>query len=398
MARRGENIRKRKDGRWEARFICGYQENGRAKYKYVYRRTYTEVKEARNRMMSQKAGTRASEAEHAQEELRFASLLADWLQGIRREVKDSTYSRYSAVIEKHICPELGRLPLSELTEKEIDSFARKKLSHGNLKKSGGLSPKTVEGMLSVIRLALDHGARKGYPCCRSVRVCSLRQKMPEIQIFTLKEQKRLEQALMEENGAFRLGILTSLYLGLRIGEICGLRWEDLDLENGLLYVRRSVQRISNLSWEAEVSLQAKTRIIIDTPKTNSSVREIPIPPFLLPLYRQHQADGDFFVLTGSSSCVEPRLYYRRYKTLLKKCGLEHFNYHALRHTFATRCVESGFDVKSLSEILGHANVSTTLQRYVHPPLSLKRRHMERLGPLTDCGQRNGQKEEETPEL
>lgn len=319
-------------------------------------------------------------------EITFTSLLTDWLWFIRQDVKESTYSRYNMIVEKHICPELGEILLSELTCKDIDCFARKKLNQGNLKKPGRLSPKTVNGILSVIRLALNYGIEREYPGCRPIAIHNPRQRMPEIQIFTLEEQKHLEQTLLKENTMVSLGVMTSLYLGLRIGEICALRWEDLNLENGLLSVQRSVQRISNLSSKTASSAQSRTRIMIDTPKTNHSVRKIPIPSFMVPLYKRCQTKSAYYVLTGTSTCMEPRLYYKKYKAILKKCNLEQFNYHALRHTFATRCVESDFDVKSLSEILGHANVSTTLQRYVHPSISLKRRHMERLGIITLCGQ------------
>lgn len=392
MARHGENIRKRKDGRWEARFICGYGEDGRAKYKYVYRKTYAEVKEARKQLMSEKTDNENQDTDPFRNEMNFASLLTDWLHFIRQDVKESTYSRYRLAVEKHICPELGELLVSEISSGDIENFTQKMLRQGNLKKSGSLSPKTVAGFLSIIRLALDYGMKQGYKCRHSVVIRNPRQKLREIRIFTQKEQMDLEETLLKENSTISLGILTSLYLGLRIGEICALRWEDLDLENGLLYVRRSVQRIPDLTFEAATARQAKTRIVIDAPKTDHSFREIPIPFFMLSIFQEHRTDADRYLLTGTHSCMEPRIYYRKYKTILKKCGLERFNYHALRHTFATRCMENEFDVKSLSEILGHANVSTTLQRYVHPPISLKRRHMDRLGIITVCGQKSGQEE------
>lgn len=192
-------------------------------------------------------------------------------------------------------------------------------------------------------------------------------------------------------GAFPLqkkNIFFSFYLTK--AEICALRWEDFDLENGLLHVKRSIQRIPNPD-AADNAFAAKTKIIINDPKTNSSVRNIPIPAVFLPLFCQYRKNADFYVLTGNDSYLEPKGYYRKYKQIMKKCGLGQFNYHALRHTFATRCIENDFDVKSLSEILGHANVSTTLQRYVHPSLRLKRQHMDRLGTTAVCGQNSGQR-------
>ena len=397
MARHGENIRKRKDGRWEARFICEYKEDGKAKYKSVYRKTYMEVKEARNQMMQKRFSGRSFNRMGGSYHMKFGDLLKDWLRLIRSDVKESTYSRYISMIEKHILPELGSMPLSVISSEDIERFTQKKLQCGNLKNSGGLSPKTVTGFLSVIRLALNYGAECGYDCCGSILIRNPRKNMPDIQILTSREQQKLESVLIEENSPVSIGILLSLYLGLRIGEICALRWEDFDLENGLLYVKRSMQRIPNLDAAKDNPLSAKTKIIIDDPKTSSSVRNIPIPAGLLPLFCQYKKEANIYVLTGSDSYLEPKGYYRKYKQIMNKCGLGRFNYHALRHTFATRCIENDFDVKSLSEILGHANVSTTLQRYVHPSVSLKRQHMDRLGTAAIYGQNSGQKDPKAPE-
>lgn len=389
MARHGENIRKRKDGRWEARVLCGYKEDGRASYKYIYRRTYTEVKAAKNQLLAQLLAGHTCHRKTPQSSATFDILLTDWLCFIRPKVKESTYVRYAAMISKHIRPELGNLLLKELTSRKIDQFTYKKLEQGNLKNQKGLSPKTVAGLLSVIRLALNYGIEREYDCPVHLVIHNPRQKISDIQILTREEQKRLEQVLMLEDDQISLGIMISLYLGLRIGEVCALRWEDLDIENAVLYVKRSIQRISDPDIMDLPGSYTRTKILIDTPKTNGSIRGIPIPFFLLSVFKRHQAEADCYVLTGSFVCLEPRKYYRKYKKLMKKCCLEHFNYHALRHTFATRCVENDFDIKSLSEILGHANVSTTLQRYVHPSLSLKRRHMDRLGSIAICGHESG---------
>lgn len=391
MARHGENIRKRKDGRWEARCICGYHENGKAKYKYIYRKTYAEAKAAKNQLISQKLTNESCDEKNIYVKADFNVLLTDWMNSIRMNVKESTYSRYTVIIDRHIRPELGNILVSDLTSEMIGQFTVKKLVQGNLKKSGGLSPKTVTGFVSVIRLALDYGVKKGYECPDHLIIQNPRQNVPKIQILTWEEQKKLESTLFEDNTNISLGIMTSLYLGLRIGEICALRWEDFDIENGILYVQKSIQRIPDLSYDPAAGNrgQKKTKIIIDAPKTSCSARKIPIPSFLIPFFKKYQADGGSFILTGSPDYMEPRRYYRKYKKIMKKCGLEHFNYHALRHTFATRCVENNFDIKSLSEILGHANVSTTLQKYVHPSISLKRQHMDRLENISICGQNCG---------
>lgn len=321
----------------------------------------------------------------------FDSLLKDWLNFIRADVKPSTYSRYKTMIDRHIRPNLGEIPVSELTSRQMDLFRIHLQTSGNLKKPGGLSPKTVTGILSVVRLALNYGADRGYDCPDHIAVQNPRLCAPEIQILTFQEQQKLEQALFQENSPVSFGILISLYLGLRIGEVCALRWEDFDMENGLLHVQRSMQRIPNLEKSAADASAAKTKIVVDKPKTSCSLRKIPIPSFLLPVFQQHKKADNSYIVTGSASHLEPRGFYRKYKKIMKTCDLEHFNYHALRHTFATRCVENNFDIKSLSEILGHANISMTLQRYVHPSVSLKRQHMDRLGAIAVYGQNSVRK-------
>ena len=390
MARHGENIRKRKDGRWEARFICGYRENGKAKYKYIYKKTYAEAKEAKNQMISQKILFGTEAAKRAQTDITFDVLITEWLSIIQKDVKESTYSRYTAIIDKHIKPSLGNVRLSDMRSEDIDHFTQEKLNYGNLKKPGGLSAKTVTSFLSIIRLVLNYGTERGYCCPNPIVIRNPRQTLPQIQILTWEEQQKLELILLAEKNTVSWGIMNSLYLGLRIGEVCALRWEDMDMENALLYVQRSIQRIPDASFTPDAKeIKSKTKIIIDSPKTNSSSRKIPIPSFRCPIFDRYKADKTCYVLTGALTFLEPRGYYRKYKKVMEKCGLGHFNYHALRHTFATRCVENDFDIKSLSEILGHANVSTTLQRYVHPSETLKRQHMDKLSAIAVCGQNSG---------
>lgn len=385
MARHGENIRKRKDGRWEARYICGYQENGRAKYKSIYGKTYLEVRNAK----------RAMDAEQIlpgpiikSTEITYGTLLEDWLETIRIEVKESTYSRYVFLIDRHIKPELGKIRLAKLTAAKIEYFIYQKLQDGRLDGKGGLSPKTVSGLVSVIRLSLIFAENRNYGCMKTASVKNPRQTPSRMQILSEEEQKKLESCIMERFDTIHMGILVSLYTGLRIGEICALRWGDIDEEGGTLTVQRTLMRIQNTD---EIKF-AKTKLIMDTPKTECSSRMIPIPSFLSKVLEMNRKRDSAYILTGSERYLEPRRYYSKYKKILEECGLQRFTYHTLRHTFATRCIENGFDLKSLSEILGHANVSTTLQRYVHPSMNLKRRHMEQLEKISICGHKSGHPE------
>lgn len=379
MARHGENIRKRKDGRWEARLLMGKNETGRTQYKYFYGHTYAEVKQKRNGFEKE---MKKKQNNFFIPDITYGQLLMEWLLFIKTEVKESTFSKYVFAVERHIAPELGEVRLEKMTSNVIDSFSKKKLQGGQLSGEGGLSPKTVTDLLSIIKLSLAYGKEKGYPLSDCLAIRNPKQFHPTIQILGLEEQKKLEKYILNDPTSTGQGVLLSLYTGLRIGEICALRWEDIHFDTKILYVQRTIMRIQDTSPFSE----HKTKIIIGRPKTDCSNRQIPLPNFLseyIFLYKKEKSNQNYF-LTGTSDYVEPRNYYRQYKRLMKQCNLEQYNFHALRHTFATRCVENGFDLKSLSEILGHADVSTTLRCYVHPSMEMKRQQMERLQTISSA--------------
>lgn len=386
MSRHGENIRKRADGRWEARYIIDYDENGRARYQSLYGKTYTEVRDLKNARMAQQTAQNSVQSVRMNTgvyKVTFGQLIVDWLNSVETDVKESTYSKYVFLVEKHILPELGKELLVNMTGEVIDQFVSKKLKEGRIHAEGGLSPKTVSSLLSLIKLALDFGTQRGYCCPNNVVVKGPRQIKPDIMVLSTNEQQKLEQYLFSHLNRLHLGIVISLYAGLRIGEVCALKWSDFDFENNTVAIQRTMMRIQDVSSEAV----QKTKIIVGRPKTECSNRVIPLPAFLIEDIRLISGCPSHYILTNSESYMEPRSYYRKYKKIMESCGLGQFNYHALRHTFATRCIENNFDLKSLSEILGHANVSTTMQKYVHPSMSLKRQHMDRLGKIAIRGQR-----------
>lgn len=386
MARHGENIRKRKDGRWEARVICGYQSNGRARYKYFYGRTYDEVRKRKNELTAGNISCRVTVRLHRET---VKSLLEEWLSSIQCRVKESTMAKYQFYVYRHIIPELGEILLINLTSEDIEKFKMRKLTDGRVDKKGGLSPKTVVDLLSVLKLALLYGEERNYFADGQIKIRNPRQFKTQINILTPDEQQRLEKSLLYQDDCTHLGIIIALYTGLRIGEICALRWEDIDFSGATLTVCRTIMRISDYGSQGN----GKTKIIIGRPKTECSNRLIPIPEFLMDYLSHYRKDDSCYVVTGKKSYIEPRNYYRKYKRIMKTCDLDRFTFHALRHTFATRCVERGFDIKSLSEILGHADVSVTMQRYTHPSMNLKRYYMEKLEMVTFHGQKNGQPEE-----
>ena len=323
-------------------------------------------------------GPKASEAEppFVREDLRYDMLLTEFLLHKRDAVKESTYAHYCDVVETHIRPRLGSLPLQQMNTKEIDRFTSELLREGRRDKQGGLSPKSVRDILSIVRLSLQYAMDLRLIPAEAVHFSVPRIEQAAMQILSDEEQIRLEYSVRASGSSATFGIYLCLYTGLRIGELCALQWNDIDFENAIISISRTILRIRNTGTGA-----AKTRIVITSPKTKSSIRRIPLPSFVASALRALQkeaASPEAYVLTGTTRYIEPSNYYVRYKRILRKCGLPDYSFHALRHTFATHCIEKGFDPKSLSEILGHASVGITLNRYVHPSMELKRRCMERL--------------------
>lgn len=350
MARRGENIYKRKDGRWEGRYKCGYNDNGKMKYHSVYGHSYAEV---RSKLAPLKASVTAR---YSACNLTVKELFTEWLFAVKLRVKSSTYANYQMKIEKHILPEFSGQHFDSLTVQMINSYIQRKLD-------AGLSAKYVSDIVIVFKTmakyaAKIHGFRNMLTDVTLPKV--YRKEKP---LLSSIQQWKLCKYLTENPSHTALCILLSLYTGLRVGEVCGLMWGDIDFDKSILTVRRTVQRIR--------TDKHKTRIIADTPKSRTSRRSIPIPRFIMKLLRESRSDDNHYVLSDSEIIIEPRTLQRRFKSILKKADLPSVNYHSLRHAFATNCLQAGFDVKTLSEILGHASVETTLNRYVHTSMEQK---------------------------
>lgn len=204
------------------------------------------------------------------------------------------------------------------------------------------------------------------------------KEIKSIQILTEDNRKNIEQQLFNSEDLTSLGVVFALFTGVRIGELCGLKWGDFDFIQQTVTIRRTVERIADLSPNAK----KKTKVVITEPKTAASCRVIPLPDFLMQYLGRFKQSPDCYLLTGKIKNTEPHQFYVKYRKYLTDNGLEQYSFHTLRHTFATNCVENGFDAKTLSEILGHANVTTTLAVYVHPTLQQKKMLMERLAPVT----------------
>lgn len=307
----------------------------------------------------------------------FSDVCNEWLCMKRLTVKESTYAKYYETIRCHILPDLGNLSLAALTSAQMNHFLYSKMHNGRIQQSGPLAPKTVRDIYAILKSILNYASQE-YQFNNIMQNISLPKKeTPAYEILTRKEQDKLVDSILEDMGHLRkAGILICLYTGLRLGEICALRWKDVDFDKKLIYVRHTLQRISSVDRKAA----NKTRLILDSPKTKTSIRSIPLNTSLLVLFRKMgpATSPDAFVLTNRKDCVEPRNYQYFFHTYLKEIGIRSVNFHILRHTFASRCVESGFDIKILSELLGHSSASITLNHYIHASMENKRKHMNML--------------------
>lgn len=380
MPRKGENIYKRKDGRWEGRYIKSKSSTGKVSYGYVYAKTYREVKaKLIGKAAMPTVSTATSEVNldviPNSTDL-FEPLAMEWFNSVTNQVKESTSNKYWNLLKSYIIPVLGNKPLCDITHEFLETQCNLFLTTCGVNQKG-LSPKTVSDILSLIRNILQFAAQKGKILSCDARSIHIKRQINETRVLSRTEQEKLCQYLYSEPTGCNMGILLCLFTGLRIGELCALRWEDISFSDHTIRVHQTLQRVQDRS-----NHEQKTRIIITTPKSACSIRIIPIPDTLLVLLKSYQTSNTGYVLTNNDQkFLEPRTMQNHFKKALKKSFVDPVNYHSLRHTFATRCVELGFDVKSLSEILGHSSITITMNRYVHPSMELKKENMQRLSEL-----------------
>lgn len=304
----------------------------------------------------------------------FEQAARDWMAARRLFVKPSTYARYVHTLSRHILPHLASEEIQALDTARVNLYLKMLLEQGRIDKKGGLAPKTVSDVYvivkAIIRLAEDTYQISG----RLSRSSNLWKKSGRVVILDTSSRIRLESFLLSNSAdPICTGILLCLYTGMRLGEICALKWENIHLEAGFIQISSTLQRIQNVETDGP-----RTKIICGPPKSRAGSREIPLPSFLLDILKRQlpKSDLNLYFLTGSKDFIEPRTYQNHFKYFLKVNQIPDIHFHALRHTFATRCVIAGVDIKSLSEILGHSNVQMTLNYYVHPSLEDKRRQIE----------------------
>lgn len=371
MPKKGENIYKRKDGRWEGRYIKSRTESGKIIYGYVYARSYRETKEKQKAKIASYTSQIANKNEHV-----FSNIASEWFESIKLHTKTSTQNKYHNMLTNYILPEYGNQLFSTITYEFIEAHCKFLLESGG-KKGNGLSPKTVSDVLAIIRNISKFAIRKGIYVANDANAVQIRQDIKPMRVLNKAEQSQLCEYILKKPEACSIGILVCMFTGLRIGEICALRWEDISFSDQSIYIHHTLQRIQMHRGHG-----AKTEVVVTTPKSSCSIRKIPLPDEILEILVLNKKASSGYVLTNDEyKFIEPRTMQNKFKKILKAVGIENANFHALRHTFATRCVELGFDVKSLSEILGHATVNITMNRYVHPTYEMKKKNMQKLSGL-----------------
>lgn len=364
MAKKGENIYKRKDGRWEGRYIKGYKENKKPAFGYIYGRSYQSVKQKLIEKKAEYCIRRDTVPLSGNISLQDWSQY--WLYQIALpKVKQSTFGFYQGTAAKHLVPSLGEIALHDFTPEIVRSFL-------SVLTEQGLSPSTIRNIFRLLKSMMEDAVNsRRIPSnpCTGVRPPQGRQRGSKS--LTKTERKRLIASISGQSTDTQLEVLLPLYTGLRVGELCALRMKDIDFKDGIIHVRETLQRVRRIEQNKGKS---KTQVVLTSAKSEGSQREIPIPPPLLPLLKQKKAGSfnDAFLLGDGNKPMEPRTVQRHFHQILKKAGLAPRGMHALRHTFATLCLENGADIVTISELLGHSDAAVTF-RYLHTNPGRKRK-------------------------
>ena len=308
--------------------------------------------------------------------MKLEDLLNLWLDKYAKlSIKPRSYNKYEAFITLHINPILGNIPITEITSTMLQDFILQKLENGNLKTNKPLSVNTVFGIVSVLKQAFKLALTLDLiPKDPTAAIKLPQQQEKEIQALTRDEQKRIEEYCLKQTKNNYMGIIICLYAGIRLGELLALTWDDIDFEKKFLYIKKTAYKLK---------INGKNQMVIDKPKTKKSNRIIPLPDKLINLLQltKNKSTSDYILSTKTNNMVDIRSYQRTFESILNKCGIKHYNFHCLRHTFATRALELGMDIKTLSEILGHTNVAITLNRYAHSLLEYKIQEMNKISSL-----------------
>lgn len=352
----GFNVYLRRDGRWEGRIYNGKTESGGRKYRAYFGRTKEEV--------IKKMAVLRDIGGNCECRLTFRELFDEWFRSIHHRVKESTAANYLMKWNKHLAGVFGDMPANSIKPDMIYNFIFKKQSEK-------LSNRYITDILVLIKTIFKYAAVTYSAKNPLSNIQMPKKKAPEIVMLTDEQQDKLQKYLSANKNNAALGIALAMVTGIRIGELCALQWKDVDLEKRILTVSKTIQRI-------QTSGANKTKLVITEPKSESSRRKIPIPECIIDFLKSFQGNADEYICSGNSRPAEPRTMQYRFARILKNVKLPSVHFHALRHMFATKCVKLGFDIKTLSEILGHSNVRITLEKYVHSDFSQKQELMKRI--------------------
>lgn len=360
MAKSGSNIYRRKDGRYEGRVLHGKTVYQKPRYIYVYGKTLKEVKE---KMRSLKEAEKTEESGNA---LLIRDCAQEWMEKKRGQWKPTTYDAYCRLVDRYVIPILGNYRAEEVTTGILEAF---------LKEVQRLSGKQLteayqKYICSLTRQILEFASEQGkrpiqLPALPEFQIKKKNAELPSDREFELL--KSFLAAHVEDETC--LGILLAMYTGIRIGELCALRWKNVNLESGCLTISSNLQRVRVYQDEAG----KKTQVCIQMPKTIQSVRTVPLPDSLVQILKGRNREPEAYLIPGKKKeWTDVRTLQYRFAAILRKCGVEPFRFHMLRHAFASRCIWQGCDIKSLSEVLGHSSVQITMDIYVHSSMKQKK--------------------------
>ncbi len=351
------NIYHRQDGRYEGRISRRKRKNGKICFQYFFGRSREEVMEKMKLARMEEFSGNCDKT--------VSQIFSEWFQSIQHRVKESTAANYRMKAEKHVLPAFSDKKADMVTASDIYDFIASK-------QKCGLSNRYISDILVMMKSVFKY-ASKIYHFFNALDGITLpKQQKPEINMLDEKQQGQLQEYIAENPDNSTLGIALCMSTGIRIGELCALKWEDVDLEKRILTVSKTIQRIQTPGGKA------KTKLIITEPKSESSKRKIPIPECIVSMLEKFKGKAEEYIVSGKETPVEPRTLQYRFVRILKNVKLPSVHFHALRHMFASKCVRLGFDIKALSEILGHSKVEITLNRYVHSSFEQKAEYMNRL--------------------
>ena len=290
-----------------------------------------------------------------------------WKEDKKQYVKQSTFAAYALILENHIYPTFGEM--HKLEENKVQEFALQKINNG-------LSQKSIKDILIVLKMIMKFGVKYGFLDYKEWEIrFPTEDEKQHLEVLSISHQKKIMSFIQEHFTFKNLGIYICLSTGLRIGEVCALTWDDINIELGIISIKRTIERIYIIDGE-----KRHTKLIINTPKTKNSIREIPITKELIRILKPLKkiVNGSYYILTNEEKPTEPRTYRNYYKKLMKDLNIPELKFHGLRHSFATRCIESNCDYKTVSVILGHSNISTTLDLYVHPNMEQKKKCIDKM--------------------